>query len=108
MTASGEITPRDLRFHIDENGERDWFGGDPIKSAYSDGFAVMLPEGERFFIRALKARLGSIEDPDIRAGIQGLCIQEAYHAREHDAYNQALRTLGYDVEAAEREARDLL
>jgi predicted metal-dependent hydrolase len=70
-----------------------------------DGFAVSLPEGERFFIRSLRHYLGRIEDPAVRQDIQGYAEQEGHHAREHAAYNQALRRLGVDVDALEAPIR---
>ena len=103
-----DIIPRDLRFGLIENADAAWFDGDPLKSAVMDGFAVLLPEGERFFIRSLRHYIGQIDDPVVRQDIQGYAVQEAFHTREHEAYNQALRNLGYDVDAMEAEVRALL
>jgi hypothetical protein len=106
--AALDIVPRDLRFDLIENADAAWLGGDPLKSAIFDGFAVLLPEGERFFIRALRHYVDQIDDPMVRQDIQGYAVQEAFHAREHGAYNAALRKLGNDVDAMEAEARALL
>ncbi|MCA3358892.1 MAG: metal-dependent hydrolase [Roseomonas sp.] len=103
-----DIIPRDLRFGLVENADAAWFDGDPLKSSIIDGFAVLLPEGERFFIRSLRHYAGQIDDPVVRQDIQGYAVQEAFHTREHEAYNQALRNLGYDVDAMEAKARSLL
>jgi predicted metal-dependent hydrolase len=103
-----DIIPRDLRFGLIENADAAWFDGDPLKSAIMDGFAVLLPVGERFFIRSLRHYIGQIDDPVVRQDIQGYAVQEAFHTREHEAYNQALRNLGYDVDAMEAEVRALL
>lgn len=65
------IVPRDLRFGILELADRARFGGDLMMSAIVDGFAVMLPEGERFFIRSLKHYAGQISDTEILEGIRG-------------------------------------
>jgi predicted metal-dependent hydrolase len=45
-----DIIPRDLRFGLVENADPAWFEGDVLLSAIMDGFAVSLPEGERFFV----------------------------------------------------------
>ncbi len=100
-----DIVPRDIRFGLVENADPAWFNGDVLLSAIMDGFAVALPEGERFFVRALRHYLDRIEDPAIRQDIQGYAIQEAFHAREHAAYNEALRKLGVDVESLEAPIR---
>jgi predicted metal-dependent hydrolase len=100
-----DIIPRDLRFGLVENADPAWFEGDVLRSAIMDGFAVSLPEGERFFIRSLRHYLDRIEDPAVRQDIQGYAVQEGHHAREHAAYNAALRRLGVDVDALEAPIR---
>ncbi len=103
-----EITPRDLRFDLVANAERAWFADDEMLSMVVDAFAVALPEGERFFIRSLKHFAADIPDDEIQAGIRGYAMQEAFHTREHEAYNAALRKLGYDVDAMEDRAAKLI
>lgn len=103
-----DIVPRDLRFGVVEHADRAWFGGDEMLSMVVDAFAVALPEGERFFIRSLKHFAQDIPDAEIQAGIRGYAQQEAFHTREHEAYNAALRKVGYDVDRMEDRARRLL
>lgn len=105
---SRDIVPRDLRFGVLENADRAWFDGDEMLSMVVDAFAVALPEGERFFIRSLKHFAQDIPDEEIQAGIRGYAQQEAFHTREHEAYNAALRRVGYDVDAMEARAARLL
>lgn len=106
--AALDIIPRDLRFDLVENADAAWFDGDPLKSAIMDGFAVLLPEGERFFIRSLRHYVDRVGDPVVRQDIRGYTVQEAFHAREHEAYNQALRKLGHDVDSMEAVVRGRL
>lgn len=96
-----EIIPRDIRFGIEAQADRAWFGGDLMMSVVVDALAVMLPEGERFFIRSLKHYAPDIDDEAVQAEIRGYAIQEAFHTREHESYNRALGALGYDVAAME-------
>jgi predicted metal-dependent hydrolase len=100
-----DIIPRDLRFDLVANADAAWFDGDPLKTAIMDGFAVLLPEGERFFIRSLRHYVDRIDDPVVRQDIQGYAVQEAFHSREHEAYNEALRKLGHDVDSMEAAVR---
>lgn len=102
------IFARDLHFKISENAERHWFGGDPMRTAVMDAFAICLPEGERYFIRSLKRFAKTMNDEALLAEIRGYAAQEAFHTREHEDYNRALRDLGYDVPRLEARARDLL
>ncbi len=103
-----DIIPRNLRFGILENADRAWFGGDRLLSVVFDGFALMLPEGERFFIRSLRPYVAGIDDPDLQEAIRGFSAQEAFHTREHESYNNALRKLGYDVDTMEARSAKLL
>lgn len=105
MTAALDIVPRDLRFGIRDHADPRWLGGDHAGGALVDAFAIMLPEGERFFIRAMKGCLDQVEDPELRRHVQEFCAQEAFHTREHQGYNDALRSLGYAVDAQEGVAR---
>lgn len=106
MTAPDpEIIPRDLRFGVGNHPDPRWLGGDHAGSALVDAFAIMLPEGERYFIRALKPYLPNVTDPELRQDILDFCAQEAFHTREHLGYNAALRSLGYNVERQENSVR---
>ncbi|MFM7612391.1 MAG: metal-dependent hydrolase, partial [Alphaproteobacteria bacterium] len=77
--AALDIIPRDLRFDLIENADAAWFGGDPLKSAIWDGFAVLFPDGERFFIRSLRQYIDQIDDPMVQQDIRGYAVQEAFH-----------------------------
>jgi predicted metal-dependent hydrolase len=100
-----DIIPRDIRFGILENAQRHWLDGDIIKTVLIDGLSIFLPEGERFFIRSLKHYGPKIADRELAAEINGYAIQEAFHTREHEEYNRAMTTLGYDVEKMEKPIR---
>ncbi len=100
------IIPRDLHFGISKNAERYWLGGDAIATSLFDCFSILLPEGERFFIRSLKHYAAVLNDPELNLEIKGYSVQEAFHTREHEDYNRALKAFGYDVEGMEKPAKD--
>src|SRR4051794_6731979 len=77
------VVPRDIRFGIAEDPAPDW-AGDLLLSAIIDGFAVLLPVGERCFIRSLKPHA------EARSGIQGYAMQEAFHTREPESCDAGL------------------
>ena len=95
------IIPRNLRFNLSKHATRHWLRGDVLQSAQIDCFSVFLPLGERYFIRSLKRFAPVVNDAELRHAIQDFCIQEAFHTREHEDYNQGLRALGYDVDGME-------
>ncbi len=103
-----DIIPRNLRFGISGDPQRQWFDDDLIKSAAVDAFSIFLPEGERFFIRSLRHYTGKLDNAELDAEIKGYAIQEAYHTREHEDYNTALRGLGYDIDGMEDFVRHVL
>ncbi len=104
-TDDEDIIPRDIRFGIVENPVRHWFGGDFQKTVLLDGLSIFLPEGERYFIRALRHYAPKLGDKELAAEINGYAVQEAFHTREHMDYNRALTKLGYDVDKMERPVR---
>jgi predicted metal-dependent hydrolase len=106
--SESDIPPRDLRFDLDSAPDRAWFGGDVLRTASADSLSLLLPEGERFFIRAVKHYAHRIADPGLQRDIAAFAAQEAFHSREHQAYNQGLRALGYDVDTMEARGRRLL
>jgi len=105
---SNGIEPRDIRFHISKAPIRHWCSGDPVVTAIVDVFSVFLPAGERFFIRSLKSMRRDVKDPYLLQAIEDFSRQEAYHSREHEDYNRAIASLGYDVEAMEAEGEAAL
>ena len=105
---SAHIITRDLRFDVERHADRGWMDDDVLHSILVDGFAVMLPVGERFFIRSLRHYESSIPDAFVRLGIQGYASQEAFHTREHESYNRGMRAMGYDVDAMSDRIRQLL
>ncbi|WP_210163757.1 metal-dependent hydrolase [Azorhizobium doebereinerae] len=105
MANPDDIIPRDIRFGILGNAQRHWLEDDIIKTVLIDGLSVFLPEGERFFIRSLKHYAAKMPDRQMAAEINGYAVQEAFHTREHEEYNRAMMSLGYDVEAMEKPIR---
>ena len=102
------IVPRNVSFGISKNAERHWFGGDLNCTAMMDCMSIFLPEGERFFISSLKHYRQYIDDEEVLAAVKGYSVQEAFHTREHEDYNNSLRAFGYDVDGMEAPAKDWL
>jgi uncharacterized protein len=103
-----DIVARNIRFGILDAPKRHWFDGSLHKTALLDALSVFLPEGERYFIRSLKHFAPMLNDKELAREIMGYSIQEAYHTREHEEYNRALESLGYDVEDMERPIKSAL
>jgi len=87
MASLTTITPRNILFKVDGTKTL-WCAGDPVRTAFFDGMSIMFPEGEKFFMDAVRDNSGEITDPVMKAEIQGFTTQEAIHSREHLRYNR--------------------
>lgn len=87
--SSAEIS----RYYLDNN---------PLSSAILTALSPAIPDGERFFVDSVRHFRHLITDPELNAQISGFIGQEAFHAREHDAFNLALVAQGLPVDQLER------
>jgi predicted metal-dependent hydrolase len=96
-----EIRPRDVDFDLGEL-PRHWHGGDPYVTHFFNGLSLMFPEGERFFMDAVRRYQDRVTDPQLKCEVRGFLGQEGIHAREHRRYNALLEQQGYPARAIER------
>lgn len=96
ISRSMVLEPRNEHFHF-EVAERDWHGGDPVKSIIFNAFSILFPEGEKFFIDSVRNMRKEIDDPILQKQIKGFIGQEAVHTREHIEYNKQLDAQGYSA-----------
>ena len=69
---------------------RYWFDNNPWITHFMNAMSTTFPDGERFFIHAVRNFEQDIKDPVLRAQIRAFIGQEANHGKEHEAFNQAL------------------
>lgn len=75
-----------------------FFDNDPWSSLFFAAFSIALPEGERYFIHAIRHFQDRISDPALREEVRAFIGQEAHHGTEHDRMNQLFADAGFDVE----------
>ncbi len=73
---------------------REWYRDDPYITSMLDALSLLFPEGERFFIDAVKKLRHHVTDPELDAAIDGFIGQEAIHGKEHRAFNELLTARG--------------
>ena len=96
QTPSGlAIRPRDIAFGRSCPPPRYWLGGDPIATAFFNALSASFPQGERFFMDAVR-RYRSAADAKLGEQIQAFLAQEAVHSREHHIFNNAIAGQGFD------------
>jgi predicted metal-dependent hydrolase len=99
-----EITPRQLNVDRDGTNPRWWHGGDPVPTAFFNALSVTFPQGETFFIEAVRRYRDSC-DPHLQEQIAAFVQQEAMHTREHVTFNRLVKGAGYDTSAMEAYTR---
>lgn len=98
---------RHMDFGFDKSPMNPHFYDDnAFASAFFMAFSAMIPQGERFFIEAVRHYRKRIDDPELQARVTGFIGQEAMHGKEHDAANNAYSRMGYPVIRMDRLTRD--
>lgn len=69
---------------------RYWYNGNPWITHFLNGMSAVFPDGERFFIHAVRHFESQITDPVLQQQIRAFIGQEANHGKEHEAFNNAM------------------
>lgn len=105
-----KVRPRRMDMQFDHQVPRYWFDNDPVVTHFLNALSITFPEGERFFVDAVRAFRDQVQDPERQKEISGFIGQEAMHSKEHLTFNAFLAKQGYaDVcEHAEKITKRLL
>ena len=76
---------------------RYWFEDDPFMTHFFNAISSMFPEGERFFIRAVRNFKNEVTTPELSVQVGDFVRQEAQHFKEHDNHIALLEAQGYGV-----------
>jgi uncharacterized protein len=100
------IPVRHLSFEFDERAMSKYCWGDnAFSSAFILTFSLLIPHGERFVIRSVRAYRDRIRDPELRARVNGLIGQEAMHSKVHEEFNAAYAKKGIRIDRVERASK---
>ncbi len=109
LGATVNIPPRRMDFAFQTaSSPRHFYGNDPFLSTFWNTFSSLLPEGESFFVEAVRHYRDQITDPILKAQVAGFIGQEAMHSKEHDAFNQMIRDMGFPIDKLDRDVGKLL
>lgn len=92
------IPIRDPGLDFDAAIPRHWLAGNAPATHFFNGMNLVFPDGERFFIRAVRDHLACIDDPELLRQVKGFAGQEGRHAHEHQRYFEVLRAQGYRID----------
>ncbi|MDN5914997.1 MAG: metal-dependent hydrolase [Pseudonocardia sp.] len=76
-----------------------WIPGEPFASHLLDVLHLLLPEGERWFVRVFSSALPLIRDEALAEDVRGFIGQEAMHASSHQGAQDHLAATGLDPSA---------
>ena len=97
-----QIQVRHIEFKFPETTPKYFAFDNPIATAFFVVLSGVFPTGERFFVDSLRNLRDQTHDEQLKQQIRGFIGQEAMHGREHDRFNQTLKTLGFDVDTPTR------
>src|SRR5947199_7712853 len=72
---------------------RHYVNGDLIMSHIVAVLSAMFPEGEDFFVRAVRDHADQVTDAELKKQVAGFIGQEVTHGREHRALNERLQEM---------------
>nr|WP_232664598.1 metal-dependent hydrolase [Pseudonocardia sp. TRM90224] len=105
------LNARDVRFDWSQLPVH-WIPGEPFATHLLDVLHLLLPEGERWFVRLFSDVLPLVTDPRIAEDVRGFIGQEAMHASSHQSVLDHMAAKGVDttpyVEQVEWVFRDAL
>jgi len=81
---------------------RYWAAGNPLLTHYLNAFHVIVPEGERFFIRCVRPYLDALPEGEMRQRCQAFMGQEGWHQSAHRGFWNHLRGQGLPVDGFAR------
>ncbi|MBA2950155.1 metal-dependent hydrolase [Streptomyces himalayensis] len=89
------LQPRDVEFDW-ARLPLHWIPGEPLASHVINVLHMLLPEGERWFVRTFKQALPMITDERLREDVIGFVGQEAVHAEAHQGVLDHFLSKGLD------------
>ncbi|MEV6106627.1 metal-dependent hydrolase [Streptomyces sp. NPDC051940] len=91
------LTPRDVHFDWDALPLH-WIPREPLATNVVNVLHLLLPEGERWFVRVFQQAIPLIEDEELRTRVLGFTGQEAVHAEAHQGVLDHLAAHGVRIE----------
>lgn len=100
------VVRKDLDFGLDADDiPRYWLGGNAFRTRLFDAVQSSFPDGERYFISAVRAFRDRITDPVQQQEVRDFMQQEGQHGLVHTRYNDRLRRQGINIDGFTRHAR---
>lgn len=105
--ADVRMEKRDIKFGRENPPPRWWHGNDAGRTAFFNALSSTFPQGEKFFMTAVRHYRGDVDD-ELRGQIDDFLYQESVHSREHMVFNRQAEDAGYDISALEQRVRNII
>jgi predicted metal-dependent hydrolase len=92
-----DVKLRRMRFGLSRQAPKHWVGGNKFLTHFFNAMSVVFPEGEKFFIEAVREFEESVVDPTLRQQIRGFVAQEGHHTLQHRLLNELVASQGVDM-----------
>ena len=106
--AQRDIAPRAIAFDFGEDTPRHWLDDNAYLTNVMNALSLTFPEGERFFIAAVRHFRDRATDPKLQQQVRGFLAQESLHRREHDGLNEWIKSQGFSVDKYCAEIEEML
>jgi len=100
-TTSGELEVRKINYTADESAPKYFDTDNPMLTHEWNALAMIIPPGERFFVRAVQRLASHAKDPELQLKIKGFIGQETMHGKETDRFLLPLEKQGIEVQKFE-------
>lgn len=96
------IPPRKFNVDFSSMQADSYYGNDRVLTSFWNTLSLMFPEGEQFFVEAVRNYRGKISDERLQNEISGFIGQEAFHTHAHAKFNDLLKDHGYPVDSVNK------
>ncbi len=91
------ITVRRPEFNFDQLPKY-YFNNNPLLSHLLTALSLTFPNGERFFVHAVRNVRDQVKAKDLQADVSAFIGQEAMHSHAHEDFNDFAKRIGLDVQ----------
>ncbi|PJZ26912.1 metal-dependent hydrolase [Leptospira hartskeerlii] len=95
-------TVRKMNFEGLENLPDHYIANNSFMTHTVNAYHILFPEGERFFIKSVKAFADQVKDPGLSSRVKSFIGQEVQHGKEHEKILEILKGQGRPITLMEK------
>src|SRR5688572_6693590 len=75
-----------------------WYAESPAITHFFNALSAVFPDGEQYFIDAVRAFENELRDPTLKAQVREFTRQEGHHTYHHRHFNRLQEALGVSMD----------